>query len=127
MFNRSNRNDVDDDVQDIHNDVRKLADSLESVLKSWGSDAKGEADDARRKAKSLLRETRARLQGRSTGKHLYRCAAGSAQIIPDSVLSSSPPCPLVWGFFFFKPCARPLPLNASPAVKSRIFSHILYG
>ncbi|MEG1213008.1 MAG: DUF883 domain-containing protein [Leclercia sp.] len=66
MFNRSNRNDVNDDVQDIHNDVSKLADTLEDVLKSWGSDAKGEADSARRKAQSLLRETRARLQGRSS-------------------------------------------------------------
>ncbi|WP_337017393.1 DUF883 family protein [Leclercia sp. AS011] len=78
MFNRSNRNDVDDDVQDIHNDVRKLADSLESVLKSWGSDAKDEADDARRKAKSLLRETRDRLQGRSTGKQAACDAIGCA-------------------------------------------------
>lgn len=41
MFNRPNRNDVDDGVQDIQNDVNQLADSLESVLKSWGSDAKG--------------------------------------------------------------------------------------
>ncbi|AUU86684.1 DUF883 family protein [Leclercia adecarboxylata] len=68
MFSRSNRNDIEDDAQDIHNDVRKLADTLESVLKSWGSDAKGEADDARRKARSLLRETRARLNGCSTSK-----------------------------------------------------------
>ncbi|HDX3837069.1 TPA: hypothetical protein RXO57_001384 [Escherichia coli] len=37
MFNRPNRNDVDDGVQDIQNDVNQLADSLESVLKSWGS------------------------------------------------------------------------------------------
>ena len=47
MFNRPNRNDVDDGVQDIQNDVNQLADSLESVLKSWGSDAKGEAEAAR--------------------------------------------------------------------------------
>lgn len=32
MFNRPNRNDVDDGVQDIQNDVNQLADSLESVL-----------------------------------------------------------------------------------------------
>ena len=50
MFNRPNRNDVDDGVQDIQNDVNQLADSLESVLKSWGSDAKGEAEAARSKA-----------------------------------------------------------------------------
>ncbi len=58
MFNRPNRNDVDDGVQDIQNDVNQLADSLESVLKSWGSDAKGEAEAARSKAQALLKETR---------------------------------------------------------------------
>ena len=61
MFNRPNRNDVDDGVQDIQNDVNQLADSLESVLKSWGSDAKGEAEAARSKAQALLKETRARI------------------------------------------------------------------
>lgn len=61
MFNRPNRNDVDDGVQDIQNDVNQLADSLESVLKSWGSDAKGEAEAARSKAQALLKETRARM------------------------------------------------------------------
>jgi len=66
MFNRSNRNDVDESAQDIHNDVSKLADTLEDVLKSLGSDAKGEADATRRKAKALLRETRARMKGRSS-------------------------------------------------------------
>lgn len=65
MFNRINRNDVDDGVQDIQNDVSQLADSLEEVLKSWGSDAKEEADAARRKAQSLLRDTRARMNGHS--------------------------------------------------------------
>ena len=63
MFNRPNRNDVDDGVQDIQNDVNQLADSLESVLKSWGSDAKGEAEAARSKAQALLKETRARMHG----------------------------------------------------------------
>ena len=62
MFNRPNRSDVDEGVQDIQNDVHKLADSLEDVLKSLGSDAKDEADTARRKAQALLRETRARVQ-----------------------------------------------------------------
>lgn len=56
MFNRPNRNDVDDGVQDIQNDVNQLADSLESVLKSR-SDAKGEAEAARSKAQALLKET----------------------------------------------------------------------
>ena len=78
MFNRSNRNDVDDDVQDIHNDVSKLADTLEDVLKSWGSDAKDEADVARRKAKALLRETRARMQGRSRTQQAACDAIGCA-------------------------------------------------
>ena len=65
MFNRPNRNDINDDAQDIRNDVSQLADTLEAVLKSWGSDAKDEADAAKRKAQSLLRETRARMNGRS--------------------------------------------------------------
>ena len=65
MFNRPNRNDINDDTQDIRNDVRLLGDRLVAVLKSWGSDAKDEADAAKRKAQSLLRETRARMNGRS--------------------------------------------------------------
>lgn len=78
MFNRSNRNDVDDGVQDIHNDVSKLADTLEDVLKSWGSDAKDDADVARRKAKALLRDTRARMQGRSRTQQAACDAMGCA-------------------------------------------------
>lgn len=78
MFNRPGRNDVDDDVQDIHSDVSKLADTLEDVLKSWGSDAKDEADVARRKAKALLRETRARMQGRSRTQQAACDAIGCA-------------------------------------------------
>lgn len=35
MFNRPNRNDINDDAQDIRNDVSQLADTLEEVLKSW--------------------------------------------------------------------------------------------
>ncbi|KAF1370380.1 DUF883 family protein [Yokenella regensburgei] len=78
MFNRINRNDVDDGVQDIQNDVSQLADSLEEVLKSWGSDAKEEADDARRKAQSLLRDTRARMNGHSRVQQTARDVADSA-------------------------------------------------
>lgn len=78
MFNRPNRNDVDEGVEDIHNDVSQLADSLEEVLKSWGSDARDEADAAQRKAKSLLRETRARMQGRTRVHQAARDAAGCA-------------------------------------------------
>ncbi len=48
MFNRPNRNDINDDAQDIRNDVSQLADTLEEVLKSWGSDAKDEAEAAKR-------------------------------------------------------------------------------
>ncbi|MEB4674255.1 DUF883 family protein [Enterobacteriaceae bacterium G50] len=65
MPNRFGRNDVVDETQDIQDQVNELADSLEDVLKSWGSDAKGEADAARRKAQALLKESRARLHGRS--------------------------------------------------------------
>ncbi|KFC06496.1 membrane protein [Trabulsiella guamensis ATCC 49490] len=78
MFNRPNRNDVNDGVQDIQNDVSQLADSLEAVLKSWGSDAKDEADAARRKAQSLLRETRARMHGRTVAHQAARDAADCA-------------------------------------------------
>lgn len=73
MFNRPNRNDVDDGVQDIQNDVNQLADSLESVLKSWGSDAKGEAEAARSKAQALLKETRARAWSYSRPASRARC------------------------------------------------------
>ncbi|MGV4276768.1 DUF883 domain-containing protein [Citrobacter farmeri] len=78
MFNRANRNDVDDDVQDIHKDVNQLADSLEAVLKSWGSDAKDEADAARRKAQALLKETRAKMHGRTRVQQAARDAVGCA-------------------------------------------------
>jgi len=78
MFNRPNRADVDEGVQDIQNDVHQLADSLEDVLKSLGSDAKDEADTARRKAQALLRETRARLNGRTRAHQAERDAVGCA-------------------------------------------------
>lgn len=41
MFNRPNRNDINDDTQDIRNDVSQLADSLEEVLKSSGFRCEG--------------------------------------------------------------------------------------
>ncbi|MCG5046080.1 DUF883 domain-containing protein [Enterobacteriaceae bacterium 155047] len=78
MFNRPNRNDINDDTQDIRNDVSQLADTLEDVLKSWGSDAKDEADTAKRKAQSLLRETRARMNGRSRTTQAACAAMGCA-------------------------------------------------
>ena len=85
MFNRPNRNDVDDGVQDIQNDVNQLADSLESVLKSWGSDAKGEA---RSKAQALLKEIRARMHGRTRVQQAARDAVGCA----DSFVRERPWC-----------------------------------
>lgn len=86
MFNRPNRNEVDEGVQDIQSDVSQLADSLEDVLKSWGSDAKDEADAARRKAQSLLRETRARMYGRTRVQQAARDAVGYA----DSFVRDKP-------------------------------------
>lgn len=88
MFNRPNRNDVDDGVQDIHNDVNQLADSLEAVLKSWGSDAKEEADTARRKAQALLKETRAKMHGRTRVQQAARDAVGCA----DTFVRDKPWC-----------------------------------
>lgn len=88
MFNRPNRNDVEDGVQDIHNDVNQLADSLEAVLKSWGSDAKDEADTARRKAQALLKETRAKMHGRTRVQQAARDAVGCA----DTFVRDKPWC-----------------------------------
>ncbi|EBN4709981.1 DUF883 domain-containing protein [Salmonella enterica] len=88
MLNKPNRNDVDDGVQDIQNDVNRLADSLEVVLKSWGSDAKDEAEAARRKAQALLKETRARMQGRTRVKQAACDAMGCA----DTFVREKPWC-----------------------------------
>lgn len=96
MFNRPNRNDVDDGVQDIQNDVNQLADSLESVLKSWGSDAKGEAEAARSKAQALLKETRARMHGRTRVQQAARDAVGCA----DSLFVKDP------GVAWYSSCGR---------------------
>ena len=78
MFNKFSRSDVADSADDIQNEVNQLADSLEAVLKSWGSDASDEADAAKRKAKALLRETRARLNGRGPTSQAARDAVGCA-------------------------------------------------
>ncbi|EBN6134155.1 DUF883 domain-containing protein [Salmonella enterica] len=88
MLNKPNRNDVDDGAQDIQNDVNRLADSLEDVLKSWGSDAKDEAEAARRKAQALLKETRARMQGRTRVKQAACDAMGCA----DTFVREKPWC-----------------------------------
>ncbi|EOZ9837870.1 DUF883 domain-containing protein [Salmonella enterica] len=88
MLNKPNRNYVDDGVQDIQNDVNRLADSLEDVLKSWGSDAKDEAEAARRKAQALLKETRARMHGRTRVKQAACDAMGCA----DTFVREKPWC-----------------------------------
>ncbi|EAM3015063.1 DUF883 domain-containing protein [Salmonella enterica] len=88
MLNKPNRNDVDDGVQGIQNDVNRLADSLEDVLKSWGSDAKDEAEAARRKAQALLKETRARMHGRTRVKQAACDAMGCA----DTFVREKPWC-----------------------------------
>ncbi|EAY5510144.1 DUF883 domain-containing protein [Salmonella enterica] len=88
MLNKPNRNDVDDGVQDIQNDVNRLADSLEDVLKSRGSDAKDEAEAARRKAQALLKETRARMHGRTRVKQAACDAMGCA----DTFVREKPWC-----------------------------------
>ncbi|SUG36988.1 protein ygaM [Salmonella enterica subsp. arizonae] len=88
MLNKPNRNDVDDGVQDIQNDVNRLADSLEDVLKSWGSDVKDEAETARRKAQALLKETRARMHGRTRVKQAACDAMGCA----DTFVREKPWC-----------------------------------
>lgn len=88
MLNKPNRNDVDDGVQDIQNDVNRLADSLEDFLKSWGSDAKDEAEAARRKAQALLKETRARMHGRTRVKQAACDAMGCA----DTFVREKPWC-----------------------------------
>lgn len=59
MFNRTSKND---DI-DINQDVNELADSLEALLKSYGSDAKDEVTNARSQAETLLKQTRAKLNG----------------------------------------------------------------
>lgn len=78
MFNKPNHNDVDNGIEDIQNEVSQLADSLEEVLRSWGSDAKDEADAARQKAQALLRETRARMNGRTRVQQAARDAVDRA-------------------------------------------------
>lgn len=88
MFNKPNRNDVENGNDDIQNEVSQLADSLEEVLKAWGSDAKEEADAARQKAQALLRETRARMNGRTRVQQAARDAVDCA----DSFVRAKPWC-----------------------------------
>ncbi len=59
MFNRTTKNE---DI-DINQDVAQLADTLDELLKSYGSKAQDEVDGARSRAETLLKETRAKLNG----------------------------------------------------------------
>ncbi|KQN54790.1 DUF883 family protein [Erwinia sp. E602] len=59
MFNRTTKSET----TDLNHDVTALADTLDELLKSYGSQAKEGVDDARSRAESLLKETRAKLQG----------------------------------------------------------------
>ena len=88
MFSRPNRREVNEGVHDINNDVSRLADSLESVLKSWGSDVKDDADGARRKAQALLKETRAKMHGRTRVKQAACDVMGCA----DTFVKEKPWC-----------------------------------
>ncbi|MTH47311.1 DUF883 domain-containing protein [Intestinirhabdus alba] len=88
MLNRPNPNDVENGVQDINNDVSQLADSLEAVLKSWGSDARDEAESARAKAQAILKETRARMHGRTRVQQTARDVMGCA----DTFVREKPWC-----------------------------------
>ncbi|MBS1204651.1 MAG: rane protein [Proteobacteria bacterium] len=88
MFNRPNRRDVNEGIENINNDIKQLADSLEEVLKSWGSDAKDEAESARRKAQALLKETRARMHDRNRVQQVARDAVGCA----DTFVKDNPWC-----------------------------------
>ncbi|WP_313683324.1 MULTISPECIES: DUF883 family protein [unclassified Pantoea] len=71
MFNRTSKND---DI-DINQDVNELADSLEALLKSYGSEAKDEVEGARSKAQSLLKQTRAKLNGNNRVSQAARDAS----------------------------------------------------
>ncbi|MBP2194673.1 DUF883 family protein [Erwiniaceae bacterium L1_54_6] len=71
MFNRTSKND---DI-DINQDVNELADSLEALLRSYGSEAKDEVESARSKAQSLLKQTRAKLNGNNRVSQAARDAS----------------------------------------------------
>lgn len=88
MADKFTRNDAREGVQEINDDVSRLADTLEDLLKSWGSDAKDEAETTRRKAQALLRETRARMQGRNRVSQAACDAVGCA----DTFVREKPWC-----------------------------------
>ncbi|MBJ3816060.1 DUF883 family protein [Shimwellia pseudoproteus] len=87
MANKTPR-DLDDDTADLTNDASQLADTLEEVLKSFGSDAKEGAEEARQRAEALLKETRARLNGRGRIHQAAKDAVSST----DNFVRDKPWC-----------------------------------
>ncbi|PKH21917.1 hypothetical protein CIG19_15380 [Enterobacterales bacterium CwR94] len=71
MFNRTPK--IDD--IDLNQDVSQLADTLDDLLKSYASKTEDEMATARSKAESLLKETRARLNGNGRVSQAARDAA----------------------------------------------------
>ncbi|MBV4367863.1 DUF883 family protein [Erwinia sp. BNK-24-b] len=82
MFNRTTNNE---DV-DINQDVTLLADTLDGLLKTYGSKSKEEIDDARSKAQTLLKETRAKLNG---GNRVTRVAKDAGEHV-DTFVRDNP-------------------------------------
>lgn len=76
MFSR--RSSSIDENNDISTDINTLAQTLEDVLNSWGDEAGDEAKRIRKQAKSLLKESRARLNGHSPAGQKARDAASCA-------------------------------------------------
>lgn len=64
MFTRTHKND---DIEMQHN-VNELADSLEALLKTLGSGAKDETRMVRHQAETVLKSTRARLNGKGVAQ-----------------------------------------------------------
>lgn len=65
---------VKNDELDVHQDVSVLADALDDLLKSYGSKTKDDIEAARTKAEALLKETRAKIHGRSRVRQAARDA-----------------------------------------------------
>ncbi|MCX8961723.1 DUF883 family protein [Erwinia psidii] len=82
MFKRTPKNDT----VDISQDVSDLADTLDNLLKSYGSKTRDEVDSARAKAETLLKETRAKLNGH----HRVTQAAKDAGEQVDSYVRDKP-------------------------------------
>lgn len=79
MANQSTKNE---DI-DINQDVSLLADTLDDLLKSYGSKTQDEIDSARSKAESLLKETRAKLNG--GGNRVTRVARDASLQVDEYV------------------------------------------